>query len=232
MDRVRGIGVAVITSWCGCSPFSVRRRRWCTPKRCCSSTTTRPSPEGHIVLEQGVGADHQLGVTAGDRFHRLIARLALQRPVSRQGLMPSGSNQPAKLCAVLLGENLRGRHDGDLVTAGHGAGVRRRRRPRFCRSRRRPAPAAASAPAGRGRRDFVDDALLRRRERKGQCVSINSSSAAAVRSSGAPSACCCRRSFSSDRLCATSSSSASRSWAGWRPSRISSWAHPAAVLCR
>ena len=40
---VRGIGVAVITSTCGGQPaLSVRAARCSTPKRCCSSTTTRP----------------------------------------------------------------------------------------------------------------------------------------------------------------------------------------------
>ena len=40
---VRGIGVAVITSTCGGVPaLSVSAARCSTPKRCCSSTTTRP----------------------------------------------------------------------------------------------------------------------------------------------------------------------------------------------
>ena len=40
---MRGIGVAVITSTSGASPLLDSASRWCTPKRCCSSTTTRPS---------------------------------------------------------------------------------------------------------------------------------------------------------------------------------------------
>ena len=39
---MRGIGVAVITSMSGAAPLAESARRWCTPKRCCSSTTTRP----------------------------------------------------------------------------------------------------------------------------------------------------------------------------------------------
>ena len=40
---VRGMGVAVITSRCGNSPWGPRRPSRCsTPKRCCSSTTTKP----------------------------------------------------------------------------------------------------------------------------------------------------------------------------------------------
>ncbi len=40
---VRGMGVAVMTSrWGGCLPLPRRASRCSTPKRCCSSTTTRP----------------------------------------------------------------------------------------------------------------------------------------------------------------------------------------------
>ena len=38
---VRGIGVAVSTSTSTASPFCVSASRWCTPKRCCSSTIAR-----------------------------------------------------------------------------------------------------------------------------------------------------------------------------------------------
>src|SRR6516225_9604587 len=41
---VRGIGVAVMTSVSGsASPFFISLKRCITPKRCCSSTITRPS---------------------------------------------------------------------------------------------------------------------------------------------------------------------------------------------
>ena len=36
---MRGIGVAVITSMSTASPLRASASRWCTPKRCCSSTT-------------------------------------------------------------------------------------------------------------------------------------------------------------------------------------------------
>ena len=41
-DSVRGMGVADMTSTLGASPFSDSSVRWRTPKRCCSSVTTRP----------------------------------------------------------------------------------------------------------------------------------------------------------------------------------------------
>src|SRR5256886_3640729 len=43
MAKVRGIGVAVITSTCGgIAAFAHNLARWATPKRCCSSTIARP----------------------------------------------------------------------------------------------------------------------------------------------------------------------------------------------
>ncbi len=61
---VRGIGVAVITSTSTASPLAASARRWCTPKRCCSSTTAqREIAERHALLEQGMGADHEVDST-------------------------------------------------------------------------------------------------------------------------------------------------------------------------
>ena len=55
---VRGIGVAVITSMSGASPLAVIARRWCTPKRCCSSTTASTrSWNVDRFLEQRMRAD-------------------------------------------------------------------------------------------------------------------------------------------------------------------------------
>ena len=56
---VRGMGVAVITSRCGVvraplgssEPRSRSTLRWATPKRCCSSITTRPKPGSWTVSE-------------------------------------------------------------------------------------------------------------------------------------------------------------------------------------
>ena len=50
MASVRGIGVAVMTStWGGCAFLVHKRARCATPKRCCSSITTRPSEEKFTV---------------------------------------------------------------------------------------------------------------------------------------------------------------------------------------
>ena len=81
MARVRGIGVAVRTSWCGTRlpsrPLSRKARRWCTPKRCCSSMMTRPRlRKADALLHQGVRADDDLCIR-GQRGERRTARLAL-----------------------------------------------------------------------------------------------------------------------------------------------------------
>ena len=61
------MGVAVITSTCGETPLSMRRLRCRTPKRCCSSTMTRPSfLKAHRILDQRVGADDDLRRAAFD----------------------------------------------------------------------------------------------------------------------------------------------------------------------
>ena len=44
VQEVRGMGVAVMTRISGFSPFSRKRSRCSTPKRCCSSTTARRNP--------------------------------------------------------------------------------------------------------------------------------------------------------------------------------------------
>ena len=58
---VRGIGVAVITRMSGRSPFSRSRARCTTPNRCCSSTIDEAEArERDVLLDQRVGADHEV----------------------------------------------------------------------------------------------------------------------------------------------------------------------------
>ena len=72
MASVRGIGVAVITRiWGGCSFLVQSRARCSTPKRCCSSITTKPEVgELHPVLDQRVRADEDVHFARGDPFER------------------------------------------------------------------------------------------------------------------------------------------------------------------
>ena len=65
MATVLGIGVAVMTRTCGRLSAALARSasRCSTPNLCCSSITTRPEVgELDLLLEQGVGADHDAGV--------------------------------------------------------------------------------------------------------------------------------------------------------------------------
>ena len=51
------------------APLSMRRLRCRTPKRCCSSTMTRPElGEGYGIFEQRVRADDELRLAGGDAF--------------------------------------------------------------------------------------------------------------------------------------------------------------------
>ena len=71
---VRGIGVAVITSTSGTAPPALSRRaaRCSTPKRCCSSIDDdAEAAERDALLDQGVGADHEV-----DRRRRPARRAA------------------------------------------------------------------------------------------------------------------------------------------------------------
>ena len=104
MASVRGMGVALMLSWCGTmrprtvSPFLVSARRWPTPKRCCSSTMDRPSrwnstwswisacvPTTSCTLPSATAA-------AASR-----RALAVRLPVIQAMFTPSGCNHAASL---------------------------------------------------------------------------------------------------------------------------------------
>ncbi len=76
----------------------------------------RQAVEDHLLLEERVGADHQRAVTAGQlRQNRLLLlRPGLAREPPR---LNTQRRQPIPEAQVmLLGEDLRGRHQGDLGT--------------------------------------------------------------------------------------------------------------------
>jgi hypothetical protein len=65
---VRGIGVAVITSTSGETPFCCSAFLCRTPKRCCSSMMARPSLwNSTSCFEQRMRADRDLGVSGRER---------------------------------------------------------------------------------------------------------------------------------------------------------------------
>ena len=112
---VRGIGVADMTSVSGRVPLAARSARCSTPKRCCSSITTRPSrAKARALREERVGPDHQARPAGGDP----LARLALQRrgQTGRQQLdaLPRRRQQALEGAGVLLREDLGRRHQRRL----------------------------------------------------------------------------------------------------------------------
>ncbi len=112
---VRGIGVAdrVRTSTSLRSRF--RRSLAATPKRCSSSTTTRPEvAEPDVLGEEPVGPDDEVDRAAGQALDRRLLLPGRDEPrqdpdAEREG----GEALPERL--VVLGGEDRGRHeDGDL----------------------------------------------------------------------------------------------------------------------
>ena len=148
------MGVAVMTRTCGDSPLRKSRARCATPKRCCSSTTTRPSrrnctgdstsacvptrtsmPPGGELLEQPAAAPARGPARSG-------ARSARPPPVS----------QDARLVGVLLGQDLRRRHQRPLDAVRGGEQERETGDDRLAASRRRPGAGAPSRVRSRGPR--------------------------------------------------------------------------------
>ena len=67
ISSVRGIGVAVIVSTSTCARIAFNRSLCETPKRCSSSTTSRPrSANFDVPAEQTVGADHDVDLAGGE----------------------------------------------------------------------------------------------------------------------------------------------------------------------
>ena len=67
-------------------PFVCSARRWCTPKRCCSSMTAKArSRNTHVGLEQRVRADEDVDLAGREARRADLARgLPFSRPVSRR----------------------------------------------------------------------------------------------------------------------------------------------------
>ena len=148
---MRGIGVAVITSTSGASPLVDSASRWCTPKRCCSSTTTRPSRRNHAGLEERMRADGDLRLPGGDPLQRL-ARAPARGPC-RSGARPRCRLPPR---AARWWKNAGGPEARSAPSAPPGRRPRRHApwrsaRRSSCRSRHRPAAAAACGSRRRGR---------------------------------------------------------------------------------
>ena len=72
--------------------------------------------EGHVGLEEGVGADQDRGVAVGERARACAARSApLSRPVSRSRRTPAASASGRERVVVLAGEDLGRGHQRRLA---------------------------------------------------------------------------------------------------------------------
>ena len=150
-----------MTSTCGgTAPLPRRASRCSTPKRCCSSTTTSAEVEEvDVLLEQGVGADDDAGVAAGDVEQGAAAlggRLAAGEERDPGAVLGPAQHAALGEVAEHRGDGavvLRGEHLGRGEQRGLPAGSRRRRASRAARRRScpsRPRPGAAGASARRG----------------------------------------------------------------------------------
>ena len=130
MASVRGIGVAVMISWCGMrpcfSPFCASFRRCCTPKRCCSSTMTSPRRANSIPSWKSACVPTTMRTSPAARAASALRRVrALCEPESSATVSPSGCEPGAQVAPVLLGEQLGRRHERRLHPAAGGTRGRR-----------------------------------------------------------------------------------------------------------
>jgi hypothetical protein len=74
------------------------------------------SGELHLVLEQGVGADHQLGRPAGDRRQSLGTRLLVLAAGKPRHFQVERRQPRLHLAVMLFRQDLGRGHDGGLPT--------------------------------------------------------------------------------------------------------------------
>ena len=109
------MGVAVMTSTCGDSPLRKSRARCATPKRCCSSTTTRPSRRNFTGFSIRACVPTSRSSSPEARASRRARRGAAAGAACQESQANSGSFQPgSETRRVLLGQDLRGRHESAL----------------------------------------------------------------------------------------------------------------------
>ena len=237
MASVRGMGVAVMISWCGrrpcLSPFSESLRRCCTPKRCCSSTMTSARAAKSMPSWNSAWVP-----TTTRTFPPAIASSALRRvravcePDTRATVSPSGANQSCRVrqcCSASSSVGAIRAACRPLPAARAAAAAATTVLPQPtspCSSRTIGTPVARSSCASRSARDWAR-------------VRANGSASRNRRDSPAPSASAQAGSVFSARFlslsvrwCASSSSNASRRCAGWRPAASSASCASRGGRCR
>ncbi len=98
---VRGIGVAVMTrTWGGVPALSVRAARCSTPKRCCSSTTTRPRSASSTDCSSKACVPITIPASPDDICWSTLSRAVLPiEPVSNTTDVPSTAPPSMPPCA-------------------------------------------------------------------------------------------------------------------------------------
>ena len=112
---VRGIGVAVRTRRSTASPLRVKASRWCTPKRCCSSTmASARSWKATSSWNKGMRADDEIDVADGEAFEDFAA-LAAALPAGEDGKADAGGGGKRRDGRKMLArQNFGRRHEGRL----------------------------------------------------------------------------------------------------------------------
>ena len=166
---MRGIGVAVSTSTSTASPFCVSASRWCTPKRCCSSTmASARSWKATSSWNSAWVPSSEIDVAEREPVEDVLAR----RPAlaaGEDGDADAGRfGQRRDGGEMLAGEDFGRRHEGGLP-AGFDHGRRRQQRHHGLAGADIALQQAQHAlRLGEVGDDVVDRLLLRMGERIGQ----------------------------------------------------------------
>ena len=135
------------------TPLASSARRCSTPKRCCSSTTQRPSrAKRDRRLDQRVGAHDQPQLAAGELVQGLLAGRRRRRPGQQRERDRLRAEQPAEGRPRAARRGSRSAPSAPPGSRLRARAASRRRRRRSSPSRPRPSAAAASARRSRGRR--------------------------------------------------------------------------------
>ena len=126
MASVRGIGVAVMMSWCGSLPPRAplsRKRKALVHAEAMLLVDDHQAQlcELHRFLEQRVRAHHELDVAARDGFERAAPRARRQRAGDQRHGNSERSKPAFEILRVLLGQQLGGRHERGLKSGAHRA---------------------------------------------------------------------------------------------------------------
>ena len=136
---------------CGLWPFWRRASRCSTPKRCCSSTTARPSRSKlDALLDQRVRADGHRRLRRSPAPSRAAARsFALLAARQQDHLQPERRQQRAQARDSAARPESRSEPSARPDSRSRRRPAARRRPPPSCRSRHRPAAGGSSACVAR-----------------------------------------------------------------------------------